>query len=227
MARSDRLFEIIQILRSASKPVTARTLSQKLEVSERTIYRDMVTLAGQRVPIDGEAGIGYMMRGGFDLPPLMFTAEEIEALVVGAGLVKGTGDNALAVAADVAATKIEAVLPADLKEQLTKTALFVVPSSKMPAPEIDLGEVRASIRDEAKLLISYTDGNGTLTRRTIWPLAVSYFTDSTIIVAWCEMRDGFRHFRADRIHELAALPDRFDGRRGQLLRTWFDQREAL
>lgn len=220
MARSDRLFEIIQILRAARQPITACLLAERLEVSERTIYRDMATLMGRGVPIFGEAGLGYVMRSGYDLPPLMFTAEEVEAIVLGARLVMRAGDRALAAAADSAVAKIETVLTNTLRQGCGRTALFVPQDAAPPVSAVDIGRVRAAIRDERKLHVRYADAGGAMTERTIWPLAIGYFHDTAVIAAWCELRRDFRHFRGDRLHGLETLEESFDGRHGGLLRDW-------
>jgi len=226
MARSDRLFEIIQILRAARQPVTACHLAERLEVSERTIYRDMATLTGRGVPILGEAGLGYVMRSGYDLPPLMFTAEEVEAIILGAQLVMRAGDRALVAAADSAVAKIETVLTDTLRERRGRTALFVPRDASPPVSAVDIGRVRAAIREERKLRIRYTDAGGAMTERTIWPLAIGYFHDTAVIAAWCELRRDFRHFRGDRLQGLETLAEPFDGRHGGLLRDWLAREVA-
>lgn len=220
MARSDRLFEIIQILRAARQPVTACRLAERLEVSERTIYRDMATLMGRGVPVFGEAGLGYVMRSGYDLPPLMFTAEEVEAIVLGARMVMRAGDRTLAAAADSAVAKIETVLTDTLRQRCGRTALFVPGDASPPVSAVDIGRVRAAVREERKLRIRYADATGAMTERMIWPLAIGYFHDVAVIAAWCELRRDFRHFRGDRLHGLETLAERFDGRHGGLLRDW-------
>ena len=225
MRRSDRLFDIIQRLRTARGPTTAASLAEELEVTVRTVYRDIATLQARRVPIEGAAGIGYMMRRGFDLPPLMFTTEEIEAIVVGARLVARTGDPSLQDAAERVLSKVTIVLPEALRTQLA-AAPFFVSSSGAPVPEsVDLATVRQAIRDERKLHIRYTDENGICTQRTIWPIAVAYYVQATLIGAWCELRQDYRHFRADRISELTVLDACYPSDNGRLMAEWLRMRE--
>ena len=220
MRRSDRLFDIIQRLRAARRPLTAAALAEDLEVTVRTVYRDIATLQARRLPIEGAAGIGYMMRRGFDLPPLMFTVEEIEAIAVGARLVARTGDIGLQDAAESVLSKVTVVLPDGLRTQLTSAPIFVSESGA-PVPErIDLSAVRQAIRDEHKLHIAYVDERGARSERTIWPIAVAYYVQATLIGAWCELRQDYRHFRADRIVSLAVLDDRYPSDNGRLMAEW-------
>ena len=207
MRRSDRLFDIIQRLRTARGPTTAAALADELEVTVRTVYRDVATLQARRVPIEGAAGIGYMLRRGFDLPPLMFNTEEIEAIAVGARLVARTGDPSLHNAAESVLSKVTVVLPEALRAQLATAPIFVS-TTGAPVPEsIDLAAVRQAIREERKLHIIYADEKGARTQRTIWPIAVAYYVQATLIGAWCELRQDYRHFRADRISEMMVLDE--------------------
>ncbi len=220
MRRADRLFDIIQRLRTARGPTTAAALAEDLEVTPRTVYRDIATLQARRVPIEGEAGIGYVLRRGFDLPPLMFTVEEIEAIAVGARLVARTGDSALQGAAASVLSKVTVVLPEALREQLESAPIYVS-ASGAPVPEsVDLSVVRQAIRDEHKLDIEYVDEKGTCTRRIIWPIAVAYYVQATLIGAWCELRQDYRHFRVDRIDTLTVLDDRYPSDNGRLMAEW-------
>jgi len=219
MRRSDRLFDIIQLLRTARGPMTAAVLAAELEVNVRTVYRDVATLQSRRVPIEGAAGIGYVLRRGFDLPPLMFTADEIEAIAVGARMVGRTGDESLRRAAGSVLSKVTAVLPDRLRTQLADPPLFVS-ASGAPVPEgVDLSEVRQAIRDERKLRIAYTDGIGVQTQRVIWPIAMAYYVQATLIAGWCELRSGYRHFRADRITSLTVLDEHYQSD-GRLVAEW-------
>lgn len=223
MRRADRLFDIIQILRTASGPVTAAALARELEVTPRTVYRDMATLQARRVPIEGAAGLGYVLRRGFDLPPLMFTAEEIEAIAVGARLLRRTGDAGLQAAAASVLSKVEVVLPDTLRAHLAAPAAFVS-GHGAPTPAVaDLSVVRAAIRDERKLRIDYADEQGRPSSRTIWPFAVAYYVEATLISAWCELRDDFRHFRADRVRTLTVLDDSFPIPGRSLMARWLDR----
>lgn len=222
MRRAERLFEIVQHLRRARGPITATALADSLEVCERTVYRDMAALQGQGVPVDGEAGIGYVLAPGYDLPPLMFTADEIEAVVLGARLVAQTGDPALTRASEDVLAKIEAVLSPDLARRLADTALFVPPSPQRERHEvgIDLADVRKAIRDERKLAIAYGDVEGRSTERTILPIAIAFYEGRMVVVAWCELRQDFRHFRADRIVRMDQTGERFVARSGRLRADW-------
>ena len=225
MRRSDRLFDIIQRLRAARHPMTAAALAEDLEVAVRTVYRDIATLQARRVPIEGAAGIGYMMRRGFDLPPLMFTVEEIEAIAVGARLVARTGDLGLQDAAESVLSKVTVVLPDGLRAQLTSAPIFVSESGA-PVPErVDLTAVRQAIRDEHKLHIAYEDERGARSERTIWPIAVAYYVQATLIGAWCELRRDYRHFRADRIISLAVLEEHYPSDNGRLMAEWLALRQ--
>jgi predicted DNA-binding transcriptional regulator YafY len=220
MRRSDRLFDIIQRLRTATGPVTAAALAAELEVTPRTVYRDIATLQARRVPIDGAAGIGYVLRKSFDLPPLMFTAEEVEAIAVGARLVRRLRDAKLQEAADSVFSKVTVVLPEALRRQLTSTSFYVSPGDTVEPRGVDLADVRAAIRDSRKLHISYADGAGRRTNRTIWPIAMAYYVDVTLVGAWCELRNGYRNFRVERIQSSTVLDEHFDQDNGRLFREW-------
>ena len=224
MRRADRLFEIIQILRTATKPVTADELAERLEVTPRTIYRDMAAMQAQRVPIEGEAGIGYVMRPGYDLPPLMFTLEEVEAISVGLAMLERTADCTLRNVADSIVEKIGAVLPCELGGSLRGPTTVV---TNWPLPVVRssfITAIRHAIREERKLLIDYRNENGRDTARIIRPLALVYCADVILIAAWCELREGFRHFRADRIAGCTATDEWFRGK-GDALRAEWEQAE--
>lgn len=220
MRRSDRLFDIIQHLRTTKGPVTAAALATELEVTPRTIYRDIATLQARRVPIDGAAGIGYVLRKSFDLPPLMFTADEVEAIAIGARLVRRLRDAKLQEAADSVFSKVTVVLPEALRRQLVSTPFFVSPGDTVEPRGVDLADVRAAIRDSRKLHISYADEQGRRTNRTIWPIAMAYYVDVTLVGAWCELRNGYRNFRVERIQASKVLEERFDQDNGRLFREW-------
>jgi predicted DNA-binding transcriptional regulator YafY len=225
MRRSDRLFDIIQRLRTARGPTTAAALAEELEVTVRTVYRDVAALQARRIPIEGAPGIGYMLRRGFDLPPLMFTMEEIEAIAVGARLVARTGDSSLQDAAESVLSKITVLLPETLRARLTAAPFFVSRSGAPVAVSIDLATVRQAIRDERKLRIRYTDEQGVGTQRTIWPIAVAYYVQATLIGAWCELRRDYRHFRADRIVALTVLDEAYPSDNGRLMAEWLALRQ--
>lgn len=226
MRRVDRLFEIIQVLRAASKPVTADELAARLEVTARTVYRDIAVLQGQRVPIVGEAGIGYVMRAGFDLPPLMFSNDEVEAVIVGLGLLNRTGDTGLQDAASRVSAKICAVLPNLGDEPIDAGTLHVSDWGANAPAVINLSDVRAAIRNEQKIRIAYADLKDTVTERVIQPIALQYFLEVVVIAAWCELRQDFRHFRADRISAAALQDDHFTGQGKGLRKRWLEYRDA-
>ena len=204
MRRADRLFDIIQLLRGVVRPMTAATMAAQLEVSARTVYRDVAALQASGVPIDGAAGLGYVLRPGFDLPPLMFTAEEAQTIAVALALVRRTGDRGLQEAAQRVRGKIAAMLPAGLRAG--EQAPFYVSSHGARVPDIVcMSEVRDAIRASRKLHIDYLDRQGRHSARIIWPLAVAYFMEATLIGAWCELRRDYRHFRVDGIKAMAVL----------------------
>jgi predicted DNA-binding transcriptional regulator YafY len=230
MRRADRLFDIIQVLRTQSGPITARALAERLEVTIRTIYRDIATLQARRIPIEGEAGVGYVLRQGFDLPPLMFTIEEIEAIAVGVQMLSRTGDPGLQSAAETVLSKVSVALPDLLGQHLASPPFFVSRHGAPRPPVADLSSIRTAIRDECKLCITYRDTKGERTNRVIWPIAVAYYVEATLVGAWCELRQDFRHFRADRIEAIALMEDRFPVGRRNLFEQWWaafgDQAEA-
>lgn len=195
-------------------------LAAELGVSLRTLYRDIATLQAQGAAIDGEAGLGYLLRPGFTLPPLMFSVEEIEALALGAGYVRQRGDPRLAQAATDALAKIQAVLPQHLRDAPDADTLLIGPGAAIPAGVAELNSIREAIRAERKLHIAYQDGSGAATQRTIWPMALAFFDSARVVVAWCELRQEFRHFRADRITALARAEARLPRRRAVLMEEW-------
>jgi predicted DNA-binding transcriptional regulator YafY len=220
MSRAERLLDLIQMLRRHRRPVAGAALARELRVSMRTLYRDIAALQAQGADIAGEAGLGYLLRPGFMLPPLMFNVEEVEALALGSRWVAARADAPLAGAARDALAKIAAVLPADLSDRLDSPALLVGPGKPIAAGDAGLPAIRQAIRAERKLTVAYVDGAGTPTRRTIWPLALAFFDRARVIVAWCETRQAFRHFRTDRISAIEPSPTRYPRRRQALLREW-------
>jgi len=219
MRRADRLFDVIQVLRSAKKPVTAATLAEELEVTVRTIYRDVATLQARRVPIEGAPGLGYVLRKGFDLPPLMFTIDEVEAIAVGARLVGRLRDKELQRAAARVLDKVTVVLPESLRGHVADAPVYVS-RGDAAEPRVDMAQVRAAIRDRRKVRIAYVDEKGRRTRRTIWPLAMAYYVDVTVVGAWCELRKDLRNFRIERIVASRLLAARFHDHNGTLLAEW-------
>lgn len=220
MSRAERLLELMQILRRHRRPVSGRVLADELKISLRSLYRDIATLQAQGARIEGEAGVGYVLHPGFVLPPLMFSDEEIEALVLGSRWVGERGDGRLASAARNALAKIAAVLPDDLREDLNASALFAGPGDPIVPDAVDLSVLRKAIRSEHKLELTYRDRDGSESRRTVWPFALGFFDRVRVLVAWCELRQAIRHFRADRILSLTATEIRYHRRRQALLKQW-------
>ena len=219
MRRAERLFQIIQILRRARAPVTAQAIAEELETSVRTIYRDIAELLAQRVPVRGEAGIGYLLDKGFDLPPLMLTPDEIEAAVLGAQWVAGRADPELARAARDLIAKIGAVIPSHLVPFLEATGA-AVGRPKLIADALDVGRLRAWIRAQKKLALVYRDEEGATSERTVWPIAIGYYETTRVIAAWCELRQDFRHFRTDRVVAADFVDERYPARREALRAAW-------
>ena len=219
MARSQRLLELIQVLRRHRQPVSGQALADELSVSLRTVYRDIQTLIGQGATIDGEAGLGFVLRPGFVLPPLMFSDEELEALVLGLRWVAQRTDASFEHAAMNALAKIAAVLPDDLRNNVEGIGLIAVPSRDADARH-DLAPIRAAIRSEQMVVLDYADVKGEHTRRTIWPIALAFFESSRVLAAWCELRQDFRHFRIDRIIALHETGQRYPQRRRVLMKQW-------
>ena len=223
MTRAERLISLLQALRRHRRPVSGRALAAEQGISLRTLYRDIAALQAQGAAIEGEAGVGYVLRPGFLLPPLMFSEEEIEALVLGSRWVAERTDGPLASAAANALAKIGAVLPEDLRETLDTTGLMIGPGEPVAAGDTQLPAIRRAVRAEHKLAISYKDRDGGETTRTIWPMALAFFDRVRMVVAWCELRQGFRHFRTDRIMALEVTGQRYPKRRAALLKAWREQ----
>jgi predicted DNA-binding transcriptional regulator YafY len=220
LSRSERLLALLQALRRRRRPVSGRVLADELGVSLRTLYRDIASLQGQGAEIEGEAGLGYVLKPGFWLPPLMLSGEEIEALVLGARWVGERTDEKLALAAREAIAKISAVLPPSLRDDVEASTLIVAPSKALRAISLDLAPIRAAIRSERKLTLEYLDSQGARTERTVWPFGVGYFDEARVVMAWCELRQGFRHFRADRIASCRTHEARYPSSRRRLLKDW-------
>jgi predicted DNA-binding transcriptional regulator YafY len=223
MRRTERLFQIIQILRSKRRSVTGLELADELEVSLRTLYRDMAELMAQRVPIRGEAGTGYVIDTDYDMPPLMLTQDELEAAVLGAAWVAQRGDAALARGARDLIGKLTAAVPEHLRPVVLDAQLSPVSHHMRAIDAFDLAAVRGAIREQRKMRIAYADESGRATERTIWPFMIGYFETVRLVVAWCELRQDFRHFRSDRFHDAQVLDTRYRTRPAQLRKRWEKQ----
>jgi predicted DNA-binding transcriptional regulator YafY len=222
MRRADRLFRIVQLLRRRRTVVTAKQISEKLEISERTVYRDIRDLIQSGTPIDGEAGVGYRLRPGYDLPPLMFDSEEIQALVLGVRIVAQFGDPALARASESILSKVAGVLPKELEPLLADTRLFVPATRSSARSAAGLAVAREALVAQRRLQLTYENEKGEKTERTVRPLGVFFWGKTWTLAAWCEMRTGFRNFRLDRINA-ATLGDRFEEEPGRTLRDMLSQ----
>ncbi|MEX0781741.1 MAG: YafY family protein [Dehalococcoidia bacterium] len=220
MRRADRLFQIIQLLRR-KHVITASAIARELEVSERTVYRDIRDLVGSGVPIEGEAGVGYMLRQGFDLPPLMFTASEIEAMVLGARVVQSWGDAQLARAAGDALARVEAALPDKLKAKMQSTPLYAPGFHVREETMQRLSELRDAIDSRCRVWIAYTDNEMVDTERCLRPLGLFFWGRTWSVTGWCELRTDFRDFRLDRIRELKVLPEKWEPEPGKMLDDYF------
>ncbi|GAB4516574.1 MAG: YafY family protein [Roseibium sp.] len=220
MRRADRLFQIVQYLRGG-RLVRARQLSEWLEVSERTIYRDVADLQASGVPIEGAAGVGYIMRDGYDLPPLMFTRDEIVALLAGARLIRAWGGAAMARSAEEAMVKIDAVLPerSRVRQNEIEIHAFAPEMTGEVRNHIDFLEAAADARK--RLRVDYSDASGEATRRVIRPLGLWFWGKVWTLVAWCELREDFRMFRLDRIVEVVDMGDRFRSEPGKTLKDFY------
>jgi predicted DNA-binding transcriptional regulator YafY len=220
MSRSERLLNLLQVLRRHRRPVSAQTLAHASSVSVRTLYRDIASLRAQGAEIEGEPGVGYVLRPGFVLPPLMFRSIDIEALMLGLRWVADRGDAALAAGARDAATRIAAVLPPALRRELETSALLV--GTQWPSSNDSTAQehLRTAIRTGRKMRLSYRDKDGTVSERVIWPFALVYFDEARVLAGWCELRADIRHFRADRIIRMELLDEAAPRAPSALLDEW-------
>ena len=225
MSRSERLFDLLNALRRHRRPVSGRALADEMGVSLRTLYRDIASLQAQGAPIEGEPGVGYVLRPGFMLPPLMFTPEEIEALVLGSRWVAERADGRLKEAALSAVARIGAVLPPDLKDEMDSSSLYIVPGAPFPTDTVDPALLRKAIRTERRLTLCYRDEAGKASERVVWPFALAFFDRVRLLLAWCELRQDFRSFRTDRIVEAQMRQDRYPARRQALMKTYHEDLE--
>lgn len=224
MRPADRLFQIVLQL-GRGRVLTAASMADKLEVSERTIYRDIQNLMASGIPIDGEAGVGYRLHRGYQVPPMMFDQDELQALIFGAQVAKRWGDTEMAAAAERILDKVDAVLPDSLRPELKSQALVVPEMASVQSPETTatLGTVRDAVNEHRRLYLSYTDASGTPTERIVWPLTLVYWGFSWAVGAWCELRQDFRNFRIDRIAESRSLTTQFPNEAGKRVEDYFAQ----
>lgn len=220
MRRTERLFQIIQILRGNRAPVTGQSLADELEISIRTLYRDMAELIAQRVPVTGEAGTGYVLDEGYDMPPLMLTADELEAAALGAAWVVAQADPSLARAARDLVSKLADVIPQELRPIVLDAGSRPVSTQPKIFDQFDGAALRRAIRERCKLQLAYKDHNDALSDRVIWPLLIAYLDNVRYIVGWCETRQDYRHFRTDRVQELLVLAGKYPPRRAALIKGW-------
>ena len=226
MRRADRLFQITQILRN-KRLVTARQLADRLEVSERTIYRDIQDLSLSGVPIESEAGVGYMLRHSLDIPPIMFDADELEAIVLGVKMITAWSGNQLDKSAKSALEKIEAVIPKELKENIETSRLFV-PTFAIPNQHKDNFEtLRQSINNHVVVKVTYKKLNGEVSDRELWPLGMYYWGKVWTLVAWCELREAYRAFRVDRMQSILPLDKNYSEVDGRSLDDYIAIQKAL
>jgi len=222
MRPADRLFQILLLL-GRGRIVTAHSLAEQLEVSDRTIYRDIANLMASGIPIDGEAGVGYRLNKGYQVPPLMFDTQELQALVFGVEVVKSFSDPKLAEAAERILAKVDAVLPQRLRPQLGSRRM-VVPGMRVAAQTAaTLGEVREAINDHQRLFIEYADAQSEPTQRIVWPLTLVYWGNAWTLGAWCELRQAFRSFRIDRMSQVNVLGSQFPSELGKGLQDYLNQ----
>lgn len=223
MSRTSRLFELLGLLRARRTPVTALDLARELGISLRSVYRDIETLRSLGAPLEGQAGVGYCLGDGFFLPEFAFSPDELDALILGLGWVRQRADPALAQCSESALAKILAARKNGPATNHEPPALVTAASAseRMDPPQAAL--LRNAIRRQRKVEISYEDARGSLSDRTIWPIAIVYFDDVRVLAAWCERRSDFRHFRVDRLRVKAISEERYPGRRQSIVKRWRQQ----
>lgn len=220
MNRTERLLTLLQIFRKHRRPVSGQKLADELNISIRTLYRDIATLQSQGADIEGEPGVGYILRPGFFIPPLMFSQTEMEALMLGILWVSTFGDRPLAKAAADVLSKIKEVLPVKIRSGMGAVPLRVGPPISKKCQNEDLSILRDAIRDEFKIKIIYESKDNRQSQSVIWPFAIGYFNNGRILVGWCEQQGTYRHFQTDRIISLTVLNERYPRRRESLFREW-------
>lgn len=219
MNRTERLLNLLQVLRSYRYPVRGQKLAERLNISIRTLYRDIATLQTQGAEIVGEPGVGYVLKAGFFIPPLMFSQTEVEALMLGMLWVSQFGDRPLSKASDSALSKIREVLPEKVKNGMGHVPLRVGPPQTSDLEQEDLSIVREAIRREQKIKIIYKSKRDS-EELVVWPIAIGYFTDGRILVGWCQKQKDFRHFRTLSIRSMIVLDEKFPVQRENLFRKW-------
>jgi len=225
MRRAERLNDIVHYLRRMHQAVTANTLAETFEVSPRTIYRDIQNLIDSGVPISGEAGVGYVIDKRYHLPPIMFDADEIEAIALGIGMVRNWTDEQFSAKAQSAFKKIQATLPAPLIQELHQISTFSAPSQYKIPWEVSFTQVRECIRRKNKIQFSYLDLKERTSQRTIWPLALVSFSPVWLLAGWCELRQSFRNFRLDRISDFVPLDNRYPNEKDKNLQAYLAQND--
>lgn len=220
MSRSQRLFDLLQLLRCHKFPVSADLLADKLNVSTRTIYRDIVTLQSQGADIEGEAGLGYILKPSFDLPPMMFTMEELEALRLGAEWVAKQANGEFSEAVANALAKISAVLPSEHQAKHSADIVRVASIIHVPKVMVELSQIKQTIKKEHKAEMAYIDAKGNTSTRVVWPMLIGLFEQYHVLVAWCESRQDFRNFRLDRINAWQNVEQKYPRSRHTLLSEW-------
>ncbi|WP_164658033.1 YafY family protein [Tropicibacter sp. Alg240-R139] len=220
MRSTERLFQIIQILRSTKAPITGRELADELEISLSTLYRDMAELHAQRIPITGEAGVGYVLDDGYDMPPLMLTADELEAAALGAAWVASEADPSLSRAARDLVVKLSEAIPKELRPVVLDGSSKPIQTHAKVQERFDGALLRHAIRKRYRLQLVYADREGQVTDRIVWPLFIAFLDRARYLVGWCETKQDYRHFKTERVQELKVLGDKYPGRRAALLKGW-------
>ncbi len=227
MSRAQRLLSLMELLRSYHFPVPGKVLAQQLDISLRTLYRDIATLQAQGANIEGEAGIGYVLQPGFVLPPLMLTQNEIEALALGASWVARRTDPQLQASANSAINKIAAVIPVELKQYFEANSLLIGPAATPITISVDIPQIRQAMSKRHKITFTYLDLKNQQSTRTIWPFALGYFENISIVMGWCELRNTFRHFRSDRMSDLQIESQCYPRSRQALLKEWRETEKIM
>ncbi|KXZ71829.1 helix-turn-helix transcriptional regulator [Acinetobacter venetianus] len=222
MSRSIRLLNLLQLLREYRYPVTAQVLAERLQISQRSVYRDIETLRDQGVNIDAAAGLGFQLKEDFLLPPMTLNETEIEAIFLALNWLNDIPDQALKSASKSVLAKLNAVLPEHCQHLLEQTTLRSI-TAWLPVNEMLVEQVRLAIRQQVKITVDYADEQQRISSRVLWPFALGYFNDRIVLAAWCELRDGFRHFRIDRIQQLSLSQELYPQFKQQLFQQWWTQ----